>query len=48
MKDEAYARFVDYTAMVTIAPFADVPEYCAAMCNFFERWLEIANERAIS
>ena len=43
---EAYRSFVDYTGFLTIMPFADHPELCNAACDFFDRWLELADERA--
>lgn len=42
---EAYTEFVDYLAFICIAPFADAPVLCDASCNFFDRWLELADQR---
>lgn len=43
--EEAYSQFVDYLALLCIAPFADVPVLCDASCDFFDRWLALAEQR---
>lgn len=42
---EAYFQFVDYLALVCIAPFEDSPVLGKVACDFFTCWLELVEQR---